>query len=96
LADHPDAAGHFVHYRYLRGEEVYEVNEFPDRAIERCLPSLPTGSTRLFFSTDKGEPPHIHVAKSGGFAGHELNVIEKLVLEHGEILMRAWRDYFGA
>jgi len=66
----------------------------------------------LFFSTDRSEPPHIHVsrdkslakfwledvslAKSKGFADHELNVIERLVVEHRDTLRKAWDDYFGA
>lgn len=66
----------------------------------------------VFFSTDRGEPRHIHVvrdrgmakfwldpvslAKSRGFADHEINTIERHVVEHGETLRRAWDDYFGA
>ena len=66
----------------------------------------------VFFSTDRGEPRHIHVvkdramakfwldpvtiAKSRGFADHELNVIERLVIEHSATLRKAWDDYFGA
>lgn len=66
----------------------------------------------VFFSSDRGEPPHIHVqrdcdvvkfwldpiafAKNRGFAPHELNRIEQLVLAHRDQLLEAWRDYFGA
>ncbi len=66
----------------------------------------------LFFSSDAGEPPHIHVkrdrsiakfwlepvalAKNSGFADHELNDIERLVNEHQAELREAWDDYFGA
>ncbi len=52
----------------------------------------------VFFSSDKGEPPHIHVkderriakfwlspvtlAKNRGFAGHELTQIVRLIAKH--------------
>jgi hypothetical protein len=52
----------------------------------------------IFFSSDKGEPPHIHVkrehriakfwldpvvlSKNRGFRGHELNQIARLVAEY--------------
>ena len=65
----------------------------------------------IFFSSDKGEPPHIHVkrermiakfwlepvllAKNKGFKEHELNAIERLVKEHKGELLEAWHDYFG-
>jgi hypothetical protein len=65
----------------------------------------------LFFSSDRGEPPHIHVkrerliakfwlapvelAKNRGFAGHELNRIARIVAEHEAILLEAWHEYFG-
>jgi len=66
----------------------------------------------IFFSSDKGEPPHIHVkrdrqiakfwlgpvllAKNRGFAGHELNYIARLVARYESVLLEAWREYFGA
>ncbi|HEX5727349.1 MAG TPA: DUF4160 domain-containing protein [Longimicrobiaceae bacterium] len=66
----------------------------------------------MFFSTDRGEPVHIHVkrdnaiakfwldpvepAKSRDFAEHEVNAIARLVVEHREKLIEAWHDYFGA
>jgi hypothetical protein len=66
----------------------------------------------LFFSLDEGEPPHIHVtkgsgqakfwladcrlAKSKGFADHELRLIQKKVDEHRKSFLRAWHDHFGA
>jgi hypothetical protein len=65
-----------------------------------------------FFSSDGGEPPHIHVkrdlqiakfwleplalAKNCGFAGHELNRIARLVTKHEQNLLEAWHEYFGA
>ena len=66
----------------------------------------------IFFSSDKGEPPHIHVkrerrivkfwldpvalAKDRGFPGHELNNIARLVARYEAALLEAWREYFGA
>lgn len=66
----------------------------------------------VFFSTDRGEPAHVHVlrdrlaakywlepvrlAKNIGFAGHELNEIERLVLEHRRTLLEGWHAYFGS
>jgi hypothetical protein len=66
----------------------------------------------IFFSSDQGEPPHIHVkrdwqiakfwlnpvtlAKNKGFKEHELNRIARLVAKHHEKLWEAWHDYFGS
>lgn len=66
----------------------------------------------IFFSSDKGEPPHIHVkrerriakfwlapvslAKNRGFREHELHQIARLVVRHQEMLTEAWHDYFGS
>ena len=66
----------------------------------------------IFFSSDKGEPPHIHVkrerriakfwldpvvlAKNRDFPGHELNRIARLVVRHEQNLLEAWHEYFGA
>jgi hypothetical protein len=66
----------------------------------------------VFFSSDRGEPPHIHVkrdrqiakfwlnpvsrTKNHGFAEHELNQIERLVVQYQQSLREAWHDYFGA
>jgi uncharacterized protein DUF4160 len=66
----------------------------------------------VFFSSDRGEPPHIHVkrdrkvakfwlqpialAKNRGFAEHELNTIEQHVVENQVVLLEAWHEYFGA
>lgn len=65
----------------------------------------------IFFSSDRGEPPHIHVkrdrqlakfwlapidvADNRGFRDHELNTIERLVEKHQPRLMEAWHDYFN-
>jgi hypothetical protein len=64
----------------------------------------------IFFSSDRSEPPHIHVKrdrqlakywldpialeKNRGFKEHELNQIAKLVEEHQTVLLDAWHDYF--
>jgi len=66
----------------------------------------------VFFSSDEGEPPHIHVkrdrqvvkfwlepvglARNIGFAQHEVNRIERLVIEHRDHLLEAWHEHFGA
>jgi hypothetical protein len=66
----------------------------------------------VFFSSDQGEPPHIHVkrdrsvakfwldpvalGRNRGFAEHELNKLESLVISHRQMLLEAWHDYFGA
>ena len=65
----------------------------------------------IFFSSDRGEPPHIHVqrersvAKFGlepvalvtnrGFRAHERRRITRLVVQHQATLLEAWHDYFG-
>ena len=66
----------------------------------------------VFFSSDRGEPPHVHVkrdrrivkfwlnpvamAKNRGFPSHELNQIARLVAQHEQTLLEAWHEYFGA
>lgn len=66
----------------------------------------------IFFSSDRGEPPHIHVqrdrqlvkfwltpislAKNRGFREHELKQVERLVAHHRQQLLEAWNDYFDA
>jgi hypothetical protein len=63
------------------------------------------------YAGDRDEPPHVHVeredmtvkfwlrpirlARSRGFARHELARIEKILIEHREELLEAWHDYFG-
>ena len=65
----------------------------------------------VFFSSDRGEPPHIHVkrdadvakfwldptaqARTIGFRPQELSDIEHLVVKHRERLLEAWHVYFG-
>ena len=66
----------------------------------------------IFFSSDKGEPPHIHVrrdrqlvkfwlqpislSKNRGFKEHELNEILQLVETYEQTLLEAWHEYFDA
>ena len=66
----------------------------------------------IFFSSDKGEPPHIHVerdrrvakfwlnpvvlVKNRGFPGHELTRIARLVRHHETTLLEAWHEYFDS
>ncbi|MEB3336003.1 MAG: DUF4160 domain-containing protein, partial [Leptolyngbyaceae bacterium] len=64
----------------------------------------------IFFSSDQGEPAHIHIKrdrqiakfwldpvsleKNRGFKEHELNQIARLVEEYQIVLLEAWYDYF--
>ena len=66
----------------------------------------------IFFSSDRGEPAHIHVKRdrqiakfwldpvameiNHGFKERELNRIERLVEENREALVEAWNDFFNA
>lgn len=66
----------------------------------------------VFFSSDRGEPVHIHVkrdrnvakfwlepielAKNLGFANYEVTRIEGLVTEHRKLLIEGWHEYFDA
>ena len=66
----------------------------------------------FFYSSDKEEPPHIHVESgdkvakfwldpvrlqsSGGFNRSEINKIHKMILRHQEKLQEAWNEYFGS
>jgi hypothetical protein len=73
---------------------------------------LRRGPYRFFFySSDRAEPPHVHVERdenlakfwldpvrlheSGGFRGAELNRVAALVGENRALLLEAWREYFG-
>ena len=64
----------------------------------------------LFYSADRSEPAHIHVnrddcqakfwlmpvslASNIGFSPKELRVVEKLVVQHSELLLGRWHDNF--
>jgi len=73
---------------------------------------LRVGAYRVFFfSADRGEPPHVHVAReakeakfwlspirlqnSGGFSPSEINRLTKLVEEHQQDLLREWHAFFN-
>ena len=65
----------------------------------------------FFYSSDGGEPRHIHVQRdqdvakfwldpvvlqnSGGFSRREINRIHDLVVAHQGELIDAWDEYFG-
>ena len=74
---------------------------------------LRVGPFRFFFySSDGGEPMHIHVeagdnsaklwldpvrvARAGDFSERESRQVEQIVSEHIEKLVEAWHDYFDA
>lgn len=74
---------------------------------------LPDGPySFIFFSSDQGEPAHIHVkrdrqiakfwlnpislAKNRGFKEYELNQMARLVVRHEGTLLEAWHDYFSS
>lgn len=64
-----------------------------------------------FYSSDIGEPPHVHVVKDGstakiwlngvvlaysrGYSEQELTRILAVVAEHRESWTQSWRDFFG-
>jgi hypothetical protein len=73
---------------------------------------LRSGPYRFYFySGDRDEPPHVHVAReaseakfwldpvrlawSHGFSGAELRRIEALVAEHVRQLIEAWNAFFS-
>ncbi|MBI2431807.1 MAG: DUF4160 domain-containing protein [Candidatus Hydrogenedentes bacterium] len=65
----------------------------------------------FFFSVDRNEPMHIHVARQRGYAkfwlepfelartrncrSHELNEIASLILENKAAIERKWREHFS-
>jgi hypothetical protein len=68
--------------------------------------------TFVFFSSDRGEPAHVHVkrdqqiakfwlepislSKNYGFQEHELNQLTRLVVKHHAKLLQAWHEYFSS
>lgn len=64
-----------------------------------------------FYSLEGREPPHIHVAHAGryakfwlepvaladnrGFRSHELTDINRLVVEHRQLFLEKWHEYFS-
>jgi hypothetical protein len=74
--------------------------------------ALFVGPYRFFFySSDRDEPPHIHVERernkakfwidpvrlqdSGGFSRAEINRIQELVVEKRDVLLGKWNAYFN-
>lgn len=71
-----------------------------------------SGYRFYFYSNDAGEPPHVHVdrenksakfwlrpvvlARSMGYAARELRRIDGIVKKNEDILLEAWRDFFGS
>jgi hypothetical protein len=66
----------------------------------------------IFFISDRGEPPHIHVqreryvakfwlepvslAANWGFASRELRRVEAIVVENQTELLRSWNEFFAS
>jgi hypothetical protein len=64
----------------------------------------------FFYAGDRDEPAHIHVERdaadakfwldpvrfqwSHGFGAHEINRIERIVIEHHQQLLDSWNEYF--
>ena len=65
----------------------------------------------FFYAGDRDEPRHVHVERDRneakfwidpvrlqhnyGFAGHEINDIERLILEHQQRIVDRWNEFFG-
>ncbi len=65
----------------------------------------------FFYGNEGAEPPHVHVqrerrlakywlnpatlARSTGFAAHELTRLEALVRENEQRFLEAWHEFFG-
>ena len=65
----------------------------------------------FFYSSDRGEPPHVHIERetrrakfwlspvrlqeSGGFDRTELNKLQALVEDRQQRLLREWDEFFG-
>lgn len=61
-----------------------------------------------FYESDLDEPPHVHVRKerkeakfwltplalahSNGFREHELTEIERILVEHRDVILQAWQE----
>lgn len=64
----------------------------------------------FFYASDREESQHVHVERedrvakfwldpvrlqrSGGFSREEISRIQKVILEHQELLREAWNEYF--
>ena len=89
----------------------WRTRPFPSKILP--MPTvLRSGPYRLFFySADRGEPRHVHVARddcrakfwldpvrlddSTGFAPSELGKLEAIVTENATLLRKAWDDFFA-
>ncbi len=65
----------------------------------------------FFYSGDRAEPPHVHVESAGqrakfwlqpvrledsaGFRWTELRTLERIVVEHVDVFLGAWHDFFS-
>nr|VFK66735.1 MAG: protein of unknown function (DUF4160) [Candidatus Kentron sp. UNK]VFK72210.1 MAG: protein of unknown function (DUF4160) [Candidatus Kentron sp. UNK] len=65
----------------------------------------------FFYSGDRNEPIHVHVERDGkvakfwvkpirlsdntGYAESELSKIRKIILEHEQMIVESWHDYFS-
>lgn len=63
-----------------------------------------------FYSSEEGEPPHVHVkrdrllakfwlepvrlSRSGRFRDHELRRIERIIQARENLILEAWHDHF--
>lgn len=72
---------------------------------------LTQGFRFFFFSGEGNEPPHIHVehgdkvakywlqpvnlSSSESFRSHELKKVRLLVIEHRELFLEKWYEYFS-
>lgn len=72
---------------------------------------LTQGFRFFFFSQEGNEPPHIHVehgdkvakywlnpvelASSEGFRSHEMKRVRMLVIEHRNLFLERWNEYFS-
>ena len=73
---------------------------------------LQSGPYRFFFfSSDRSEPPHVHVMRDRalakfwlgpvrlatcvGFGKREIERLSRLVVEHEAEIRKAWHEYFG-
>ena len=78
--------------------------------VPTVIPNL-RGYRLFFFSVDRGEPMHVHVAKgrayakfwmqplalarSRNFRSHELNELARLIEAQREEIERKWHEHFG-
>ena len=65
----------------------------------------------FFYAGDRNEPAHVHVehekhkakfwldpvrlAQSGGFRGHELNHLQRLIQQNRQQLLNSWDEYLN-